>query len=605
MNYRNRINVLILLLGLITIFLLNPIIFAQLKAPDEKLLKENGIDISYDGKYKDEHLYKDLLSKILDIRKKAFDTINKTLGLNYQDNKTVIIKFIDAQPIVIEPIKTYEESAFEVGTETTISNKKHQLITCALEYIFTKYKNILQEELTHEIFHGVLRDLMGDSHELLPKWIREGLALYAVGQGEGRIHYLLIYADGECEKLVNGLEGKHTLEDYAEDYLAFDYIRSKFGEGEIKQFVNKLIKGSNYRAALKELTNDDWETFQKNLRAHALKRLKEIATKDSFLQNYQEVHKKVEKKDYHAIISATEEILQKTPDDYLAANLKYYRAKAFSRLGKYQEAIKGFQEIVEKYSDKTGLDDEAKFYIGWCYYQQGKYEEAASELAVFVRDYPYASEKILAEGHFYLGFSLNQLGKTPEAKEVLSKAVRSFPKDQRVKEANQILDNLGGLAGPDFEKILREGNDPVARAEAAQALGEKKVKAAVPTLIKALKDDLDIGVRMEAAWALGEIGDTNGIPALVEALQDKKAPLRVVVAESLGKMGNKNGLELAIKELQTSNDILVKRLAATALGIIKDKQAIPVLTEALKDKDEKLRIIANQALIQIGKVDKK
>jgi HEAT repeat protein len=77
------------------------------------------------------------------------------------------------------------------------------------------------------------------------------------------------------------------------------------------------------------------------------------------------------------------------------------------------------------------------------------------------------------------------------------------------------------------EQDLRalEGPDPVRRAEAARALGRRRVEAAVPALTRALRDP-DARVRAGAADGLASLGEPArpAVPALREALAAEPDP---------------------------------------------------------------------------------
>jgi HEAT repeat protein len=177
--------------------------------------------------------------------------------------------------------------------------------------------------------------------------------------------------------------------------------------------------------------------------------------------------------------------------------------------------------------------------------------------------------------------------------------------------------------------------DAAVRSEAAEALRQRdsEAKAAIPALIEALIDTNRI-VRKHAALALGKMGIKDGlpvmiqalkyhvrmdktfchttetliqmgavaIPTLLQALNDKSMATRLLVAKTLGKMGVKNGIPILIQALNVM-DRDVHELAVS--GLIKiGAAAIPALIEALKDKDNQIRISAAWALGSIGETAK-
>jgi len=148
------------------------------------------------------------------------------------------------------------------------------------------------------------------------------------------------------------------------------------------------------------------------------------------------------------------------------------------------------------------------------------------------------------------------------------------------------------------------------RREAAYALGEVRGRAAAPPLIELLSTDKEAGVRAAAALALGRIRDDSAVPALTQVLKGtapkKKSKagenefVMRAAAQALGEIRSRNGIEALIATL--ANDAtpsVVRREAATALGLIGDPSATPALQTALASEDPYLSQSAQQALRRI------
>ncbi len=135
------------------------------------------------------------------------------------------------------------------------------------------------------------------------------------------------------------------------------------------------------------------------------------------------------------------------------------------------------------------------------------------------------------------------------------------------------------------------------RWKAAEALS-KIGPPAVDALIGALGHS-DDDVRWKAAIALGEIGDQRAIDPLVSLLCDEDRFVKSRAAYALGMIGEP-AVEPLILALRRGDGNL-RWGAAIALGKIRDPRAIDPLIHALADKYENVRAEAAMSLAAIGK----
>jgi len=159
-------------------------------------------------------------------------------------------------------------------------------------------------------------------------------------------------------------------------------------------------------------------------------------------------------------------------------------------------------------------------------------------------------------------------------------------------------ENAQGDEQARIAELLTQLDSPaaVSRAQAAQALGEAKVVAAIPKLIKML-DDPDTDAQWKATVALAAIGKP-AVPALVEALNLEKERPRWK-AETALKMIGSDAVE-ALAGALGDRRVRVRQSAAFLLGEIADPTAIDPLAAALADKDEDTRWKAATSLTKFG-----
>ncbi|MFH1860828.1 MAG: HEAT repeat domain-containing protein [bacterium] len=162
------------------------------------------------------------------------------------------------------------------------------------------------------------------------------------------------------------------------------------------------------------------------------------------------------------------------------------------------------------------------------------------------------------------------------------------------------LVNIGTPCVPSLIEVLYYGND-TARANATLALGQLKDKQAVSALTAMLKDEAWY-VRAAAVIALGEIADKSALgPLVTVAMEDKNEDVRVYASNALGKIDDDEVIKFLMIALDDSNpDIQFN--AALALGERGYIEGIRLLIEYLNAKDSSIRKIVINRLTKIGKI---
>jgi ATP-dependent DNA helicase RecQ len=87
-------------------------------------------------------------------------------------------------------------------------------------------------------------------------------------------------------------------------------------------------------------------------------------------------------------------------------------------------------------------------------------------------------------------------------------------------------------------------------------------------------------------YDLGEAGSLESIPELIAALQNTNANVRRLAASALGKLRDEQGVKPLISLLEKETKPQVRQYAIVALGRIRDKRAIVILERIANDKNE-------------------
>lgn len=130
------------------------------------------------------------------------------------------------------------------------------------------------------------------------------------------------------------------------------------------------------------------------------------------------------------------------------------------------------------------------------------------------------------------------------------------------------------------------------------ALTALRDPAAIPALVDLLEAQRESAVeRAHGAEALGAIGhsDIQAVQALIQALKDQKLQVREAAASALGAIRHKTAVPPLI-DAARDKVTQVRQAAATALGEIGDNRAFATLIRLTRDHHESVRVAAIRAL---------
>lgn len=122
-------------------------------------------------------------------------------------------------------------------------------------------------------------------------------------------------------------------------------------------------------------------------------------------------------------------------------------------------------------------------------------------------------------------------------------------------------------------------------------------QAALPFLLEKLQQG-DITTRSRAASALGLIKDPQAVEPLIQALKDESSTVRLSAASVLGRMNDQSAIKPLLELLKDENKD-VQLVAGMSLGILKAFEAIEPLTAYLEDEDWQIRYGTIIALAQM------
>jgi serine/threonine protein kinase/HEAT repeat protein len=257
----------------------------------------------------------------------------------------------------------------------------------------------------------------------------------------------------------------------------------------------------------------------------------------------------------------------------------------------------------------------------------------------------YARSKDLAVS-FKAGLTLADLSKPGDRKTVAAlKALAAHEaalNDLAPYAGAMILTRMAALRDPDARKLLYgilEHTDEGARLAAAEGLARlgddagKQVLADVfanqasPNRLVAAVAQIplgeyggldhitgqlaakDPGTRRLAARALGDIGERKSLRALIDLTRDPDWTVRVAAAAAVVAIVGLDPQVLARASVDwtagalASEDWATRKAAAGVLADIPEKQAVPLLAQAIADRDPKVRLAASRAARRMKSAD--
>lgn len=163
----------------------------------------------------------------------------------------------------------------------------------------------------------------------------------------------------------------------------------------------------------------------------------------------------------------------------------------------------------------------------------------------------------------------------------LTSALKARGNAQEAYSAILELGRLGDESAIDLLISTLARKDGVARS-AARELGKLRHERAIPALVTLLECAEVNRAATEALLAFGP----KAVGPLLESLKAGSGDARRLAAEALGELRDKRAVEPLIEVMQTDDVYAVRTAAATALGQLKDSRAVWILVGTLQMRDE-------------------
>ncbi len=107
--------------------------------------------------------------------------------------------------------------------------------------------------------------------------------------------------------------------------------------------------------------------------------------------------------------------------------------------GQYDLAVIGFESYIKTFPQSQDADD-AQYYVGNSYLNQGKYERAVEAYNLTIRNYPKGN--VIPDVYYKLGTALKSLKQAEKARDAFSFVIKNYPDTQAATLAQQQVQQL-------------------------------------------------------------------------------------------------------------------------------------------------------------------
>jgi tetratricopeptide (TPR) repeat protein len=348
--------------------------------------------VRYSGKFKQDIRFEAALAAAPKHIEDGHRILERLLGIDLRNHTNVLILFKDSGVNRSGGVKATTRI---IG----IDNKPNTMIEFFTEYVVTSPEGF-RRTVVHEMKHAGFAEMMGgQSYHDLPEWIREGLAVWGSDDIDSRVTLVLsnaIISQSGPMKILDGIEDPDRDDrDYLEDGLAFEWLESR-KVGNVKAFCQRLVKGEPYRKIWADLAGTGYEEAMALANEHCRRRVEEALG---------EAHKSFVplRKGAEAAIAKGGEAAKAWLADGGEADLKnwletngehpaapfgrFWLGRALIEAGRHEPGRVLLQQIIDQDAERCTLPDDAQFFIGYSYNQQGDAAKAHEAFGILLRDF--------------------------------------------------------------------------------------------------------------------------------------------------------------------------------------------------------------------------
>ncbi|HUU00249.1 MAG TPA: hypothetical protein VM425_02275 [Myxococcota bacterium] len=318
-----------------------------------------GIDRSYTGRYANDPRFDELIGALQDMRERAISATRQRTGILFENTQSFVIRLVDAdRPHFGASIRTVRGQS---GRVNLISLSSEQLVSGVMD---------IQASLAHEFIHGVMREMMGsERYYAMPRWIREGFAVWGAGQLRERCKNLVAasFLDNlDARALVCEVgRSRYPADEYLTDAMLFEYVSQNHGTNAIKSLLAELMAGHDYTSAFESATGLSWNELTLRRESFAQMYLESVIF-ESGLVLFQDAGRLHETGDTPGAIQLLTRLVSGPYDSLLQPNAWFWIGRWRFEQCSYALSAEAFTSVLNRFPDNLGLRQLSRLWLSEC-----------------------------------------------------------------------------------------------------------------------------------------------------------------------------------------------------------------------------------------------
>ena len=327
---------------------------------------------------------------------RAVDLVNKTLGVRYRDDFSILLRFADGTDTTDvsreKDMRTRGKPNLLSRARTgsyALNGKPVVTITFYLEPFIAGTADYART-IIHEFSHGIMRKLITDERTRsgLPGWFKEGLATYLAGQTPGRVNLQLVSSKkSQPTATLKGMgkldkEKKPAGGSYYEYALHTESLAKLPGARGIARLYSLLVKGTSFKKALQVTTGNTWKAFVEASDARAAAVFEQVAASNAWKSWKAALRARTEGDD-----SKLAGFIERRPTSIFTPRAKLELARLWLKeKRRAKSAAKLLAEVRDRHMGEFTQARDVRLYLARALERQGRVDEAVTEVRTYLRD---------------------------------------------------------------------------------------------------------------------------------------------------------------------------------------------------------------------------